>query len=287
MSVSRTWLFLVLAVALLCAGSLSSFTYVPIVVALSLAIVANLVKPGCGFLAEESEAKNSGLEPSSAGVRSARHSRAHWIDKLKVVLTCLVVAHHCTCVMSGGGWDLTLGHYSNPLQLPFSLFLVFNQSYFMCLFFFVAGYFAPSSFDRKGPRAFLRDKMWRLGLPFLVYTFGVGPALNVFVQRVLSDSTDYDGFNMSRSLPKGYNKSLVGKPGYRMPTHVPGPVPATYEVEAGPCWFLLWLLMFHTAYAAVMLGAEDESRGATAAAAATMASSPLVPVKSTPASISG
>ena len=122
------WGVLLLALLALCAGSLSMLTYISLAIALSLAILVNLFKPGCGCLRPEKRKEEAA--PAAAEERqhpaAGPQPRAHWMDKLKVVLTCLVVAHHCTCVMSGGGWNLTLGHYAHPLQLPFSLFLVFN-----------------------------------------------------------------------------------------------------------------------------------------------------------------
>ena len=51
----------------------------------------------------------------------------------------------------------------------------------MCVFFFISGYFTPSSLARKGLRGFLRDKFKRLGLPFLVCTLVVFPLLSLFV----------------------------------------------------------------------------------------------------------
>ena len=45
--------------------------------------------------------------------------------------------------------------------------LVVNAAFFMGLFFFLAGYFTPGAFDRKGPGDFLGDRWTRLGLPLL------------------------------------------------------------------------------------------------------------------------
>ena len=52
----------------------------------------------------------------------------------------------------------------------------------MCLFFFISGYFSPSSLERKGRFAFLQDKFRRLGQPFVFFLFVMGPLLTYFVQ---------------------------------------------------------------------------------------------------------
>jgi hypothetical protein len=93
--------------------------------------------------------------------------------------------------------------------------LSLDQCYFMVLFFFISGLFTPSSFDRKGRREFIRDKCKRLGLPFSVYFWIAGPLL-IFV------------------IIKGF----LGQP-------------CPYVPNAGPPWFICWLLLFNLAYAAI------------------------------------
>ncbi|MGH7778765.1 MAG: acyltransferase family protein [Candidatus Binataceae bacterium] len=57
----------------------------------------------------------------------------------------------------------------------FSLFTGFNDDFFMSLMFFVSGLFVWSSLRRKGGSTFVRDRMIRLGLPFLVAAAVVAP----------------------------------------------------------------------------------------------------------------
>lgn len=181
-----------------------------------------------------------------------KKKRAYWIDRLKVFLTIIVVMHHITAVSVGGGWYVTLGGYKHGLQVPFSSFMILNQSYFMCLFFFLSGYFTPSSYDRKGPQLFLGDELKRLGIPYLVFTFILGPLMVMYIQTVTTNSATAPGFNVTEHIPRGYNKSLVGKPGYHMPTHLPGPYPLRYFPTAGPTWFLLWLIILNASYVFLM-----------------------------------
>ena len=141
--------------------------------------------------------------------------RLHFLDNLKVALTVLVVTHHQGCSFVGSGWYFNVGNYGSPFQAVVASSLLINQSWFMCAFFFISGYFTPGSFDRKGRRDFLADKFIRLGIPFLVYSYVLGPVLGLMVHRFAKQ----EGY--------AYN-----------PTPNPGPL-----------WFAAWLLVFNGVYA--------------------------------------
>jgi peptidoglycan/LPS O-acetylase OafA/YrhL len=48
------------------------------------------------------------------------------------------------------------------------LIVGFNDTFFMSLMFLISGVFAWPSLQRKGSGVFLRDRLWRLGLPFVL-----------------------------------------------------------------------------------------------------------------------
>ena len=103
--------------------------------------------------------------------------RAYYIDRLRVVLTMLVVFHH-TAITYGapGGWY----YHELPMTLSLSglvliLFVSINQAYFMGFFFLIAGYFTPGSYNRKTPGQFMKDRLVRLGIPLLVFVFLLDP----------------------------------------------------------------------------------------------------------------
>ena len=50
----------------------------------------------------------------------------------------------------------------------FDLFCAWQDISLMTLMFFLAGLFAPASLGRKGPLAYLYDRWWRIGLPFVL-----------------------------------------------------------------------------------------------------------------------
>ena len=68
------------------------------------------------------------------------------------------------------------------LSIYISTYVPICLSDFMCLFFFISGYFSPSSLERKGRFAFLQDKYRRLGQPFVFFLWVMGPLLAYFVQ---------------------------------------------------------------------------------------------------------
>lgn len=104
--------------------------------------------------------------------------RLYYLDNLKVALVTLVIAHHVGQAYgpTGGEWMITDAS-SAPLLGPF--FFV-NRSFFMSLFFMIAGYFTVMSYRAKGARPFLKDRVLRLGLPTLFFALMMIP-LQLFV----------------------------------------------------------------------------------------------------------
>lgn len=104
-------------------------------------------------------------------------SRTCFIDRLRVVLTALVIAHHTAITYGGAGsWFYReVTDAGRPSSLLLTLFCAVNQSFFMGMFFLLAGYFTPGSLQRKGLRRFLLDRGVRLGVPLLVFGVVLGP----------------------------------------------------------------------------------------------------------------
>nr|WP_067062234.1 acyltransferase [Mucilaginibacter sp. L294] len=106
-------------------------------------------------------------------------AKINYIDHLKVVLTMLVILHH-TFIAYGapGGW-----YYSQKTTLmgaiiPMTVFVAVNQAFFMGFFFFLSALFVPASYDKKGPVKFITDRLIRLGVPLLFYSFVLSPFLS-------------------------------------------------------------------------------------------------------------
>ena len=103
--------------------------------------------------------------------------REYYIDHLRTVLTVQVIVFHCAITYgSFGGWFYYEVKPSEALSSQLlSLFVLTSQAYFMGFFFLLAGYFTPSSLERKGYGRFLVDRFTRLGLPLLVFGVLLGP----------------------------------------------------------------------------------------------------------------
>lgn len=104
-------------------------------------------------------------------------ARDFYIDRLRTVMTVLVIFHH-TAITYGaiGGWywhELQPSHSLSSILLV--LFCTTNQAYFMGFFFLLAGYFTPASLDRKGYGRFIADRFIRLGIPTLAFILVLGP----------------------------------------------------------------------------------------------------------------
>ena len=103
--------------------------------------------------------------------------RSDYLDRLRVVLTALVILHH-TAITYGasGGWfyrELAPGPSLSSQLL--TLFCAVNQAYFMGFFFLLAGRFTPTSLKDKGPGDFLKNRLLRMGIPLLVFGLVLGP----------------------------------------------------------------------------------------------------------------
>ena len=82
-------------------------------------------------------------------INSPTRPRALYLDNLKTALTLIVVLHHTAVCFFGTfgmpGWIMQIGLYKSSFSCFGAWFTFVNQSYFMCLFFFISGHFVPTS----------------------------------------------------------------------------------------------------------------------------------------------
>jgi hypothetical protein len=102
------------------------------------------------------------------------------IGYLRAFVTMLVLAHHAALAYHPFAPAPSASLIAEPRLWPafpvvdaqrwngFGLLVGFNDTFFMSLMFFLSGLFVWKSLERKGSGAFLRDRMFRLGLPFIV-----------------------------------------------------------------------------------------------------------------------
>jgi fucose 4-O-acetylase-like acetyltransferase len=90
-----------------------------------------------------------------------------FVDALRVMVIVIVIAHHAAQPYgpTGGAWPVT-----DPGNIAWlGPFFMVNAAFGMGLLFLLAGYFVPGSYDRKGPRRFLRDRWTRIGVPLVAF----------------------------------------------------------------------------------------------------------------------
>lgn len=102
-------------------------------------------------------------------------TRLAYVDNLRILLTVLVLAHHCALTYG----PLPLWYWTEPSDSASAVALLMlvtvNQLYFMGMFFLLSGLFVPTSVDRKGPGAFARDRLVRLGVPLVGFWLLIRP----------------------------------------------------------------------------------------------------------------
>lgn len=153
--------------------------------------------------------------------------RLLFIDNLRTFLIALVFLDHLAIVYGspiGGFYGFQLGQIGMPLGLVYISFQTLAQAFFMGLLFLISGYFAVASYDRKGTKTFLKDRLIRLGIPLVVFALLVDP----IVEFVLSTSRGW----FSGSFLTYMSNSIM---------HFSG-------AQFGPLWFVLALLLFDVAY---------------------------------------
>jgi glucan biosynthesis protein C len=152
--------------------------------------------------------------------------RMLFIDNIRWTVILLVLSMHATDTYSPfGNW-----YYTDRSQTTLTTSLIFGsyqsvlQAFFMALLFFVAGFFAAPSYDRKGFARFMRDRWVRLGVPTVLYMLIIGPLTQYF----LSQSWGTGGFAHQWYLHLRDGQVLS---------------------ETGPMWFAAVLLVCSLLYA--------------------------------------
>lgn len=119
---------------------------------------------------EENQAEaSSTLDPTKVFGRKVE------FDYLRAFAVVLVLCQHAILAYT----KYAFINFENPLAnsnpvvneqrwLGFDLIVAFNETFLMALLFFISGMFVWQSLARKGARKFLRDRLIRLGLPFII-----------------------------------------------------------------------------------------------------------------------
>jgi peptidoglycan/LPS O-acetylase OafA/YrhL len=180
---------------------------------------------------------------ASASPQSAE--RLHALDAVRGFALLLGIAFHATLSFLPGPhgiWPVQDLHRSGALAVTFFSLHCFR----MTTFFLIAGFFAHLTFHKRGARAFIKDRLKRIGVPLLV---GWPFLFAGIVGASLWAATLANG----GALPKGA-------------LHPPPVPPLTFPLTH--LWFLYVLLIFYAAtLAGRWLATKLDARGRVAALA--------------------
>jgi hypothetical protein len=169
------------------------------------------------------------LTLSGKGYGMEGMTRHSYLDNLKVVLIAAIIAAHGVLGYSEAAWwsyadvrEVTISPITEATLLvvlgPVGLFVI-------ALLFLVAGLLAPASLERKGAKRYVRDRLLRLGVPFVLFTIVLQPALLYALYHPLGNA------------PGSYWYEMLG---------------AERQLDTGPLWFVGVLLIFSLVYAATV-----------------------------------
>jgi hypothetical protein len=168
--------------------------------------------------------------PSSAQTVAAARPYNYALGYLKAFIIALVVAHHASLayhplappppasLLAQPRWWQAFPVVDSHRAAWVNMFATFNDIFFMALMFFVSGLFVWQSLTRKGAGSYLRDRLLRLGLPFIPVAFIVAP-LSYYPTYL--QVTGHSGF-------ADYVRQWI----------------SLGRWSAGPAWFLWVLLVF-------------------------------------------
>ena len=147
--------------------------------------------------------------------------RVVYVDNIRSFVILLVVSMHSAVCYSGlGGWYYIEGameKLSTVELVVFALYQSYLQAWFMGMLFFISGYFAAGSFQKRGASGFIKERLFRLGLPLLLYMAVITPFINfVLLGNGISGGSPGIGFVFYLFLdwlgatgPLWFNEALI------------------------------------------------------------------------------
>ena len=100
------------------------------------------------------------------------NKRVLFFDQIRALMIALVIAIHVVPLAFTSGWIgvrvPTTGSPDAFFGVAGGFFAYFCNTFFMCMLFLISGYFVPRSVHKKGIARYLKDRLLRIGVPFLV-----------------------------------------------------------------------------------------------------------------------
>lgn len=157
-------------------------------------------------------------------------NRNHWIDYLRSAITLMVVAHHSSLAYTTFAWfdkeayiNSTHPIVDTKRWIGLDIFENFNDVFFMSLMFLIGGLFLIKSINKKGAFTFIKDRFYRLFIPFLF--------LGTIFMLIAYFPSYYIGHNNTDII--AYIRDFFG----------------TEKWPVGPPWFIWVLFLFNLLFA--------------------------------------
>lgn len=168
-------------------------------------------------------------------------NRIIFLDNVRTMVVIFVVILHAACAYAEiiPWWPVQ----EFPKELPYSMIIIFFDLFCMPTLFFVAGYFAPASFRTHGAGGFIKAKLRRLGVPFVL--------LSVFYVPIMA----YVGYRGRAEQPLGFfdfwlfQLSTAWKPEFVLLDSVEKAAPHANDFSQWHLWFITLLLVFFLVFA--------------------------------------
>ncbi|MBI4926220.1 MAG: acyltransferase family protein [Anaerolineae bacterium] len=174
-------------------------------------------------MSTQTDIRNQPVPQTRAAVVTRSAVRLNYLDSLRAILISLVIALH-TAIAYGaiGDWTYIDPAKSEIAGILLTFVTTIVQAFSLGLYFFIAGYFTPGSYDRKGVWYFWKDRLLRLGIPMLAYTFALSRIPTYIAGRAEGQVTDSFLSYFGRTFITG--------------------------ADEGPTWFIFALLLFVVGY---------------------------------------
>ena len=158
---------------------------------------------------------------TTKGQDTTKGKRIHWMDNLRTIIILLVVLYHVGGVYEAAGLWGWFWIVDDPATITWVgiVGIVFDIMV-MPIMFFISGYLTPPSLERKTGREFIKGKLKRLMIPWVIAVFTLIPLYKVI-------------FLYSRNLPQEHWSTY---------SHITNPNSQNW------LWFLPVLFVFNVLY---------------------------------------
>lgn len=116
--------------------------------------------------------------------------RIVYLDYLRTFIIMLVAAFHVSLTFmykSPQWWYVK----SNNTSILFTLFVIIADVFMMPVLFVISGYLTPIGQTKAGSSFFLKNRVIKLGFPWIICTFFFAPFLSVSMARALGHDISY------------------------------------------------------------------------------------------------